>query len=316
MSRTAPADLVVAPATTDDDLLDVAAVRHGVDPDADPTLDGMRHTLATFPHALYLIARLPGEAVACAYAGSFPGTEGDDHLYANVSVLPDRRGAGIGSHLYGAVSDHARAAGKHGLTVETAEDDPDSLAWLGRRGFVEVERQKAVALDLDTAASADPAPPDGVVIVSRAERAGLEEGMYRVGVEAGRDIPGLDAEHEATFEQWRSFEIERPGRRPELCFVALVGDEVVGFASLDVPGQSERAYHGLTCTARAWRGRGVAEALKRSQIAAARRAGLRRLVTESEERNAPMRRLNEKLGYRPIPGMVVLRGPLATPGAA
>jgi hypothetical protein len=24
-----------------------------------------------------------------------------------------------------------------------------------------------------------------------------------------------------------------------------------------------------------------------------------------------MRRLNEKLGYRPIPGMVVLRGPLA-----
>ena len=35
MSRTALADLVVAPATTDADLLDLAAVRHAVDPDAD-----------------------------------------------------------------------------------------------------------------------------------------------------------------------------------------------------------------------------------------------------------------------------------------
>jgi hypothetical protein len=34
-------------------------------------------------------------------------------------------------------------------------------------------------------------------------------------------------------------------------------------------------------------------------------------VTESEERNEPMRRLNEKLGYLPEPGMIVLRGPLA-----
>lgn len=311
MSRTALADLAVAPATTDADLLDLATVRRAVDPDADPTVDGMRHTLATFPHALYLLARHRGEAVGCAYAGSFPGTEGDDHLYANVSVLPDRRRAGIGSRLYGAVSEHARAAGKLGLTVESSEDDPGSLAWLERRGFVEVERQKAVALDLDTAPAVDPEPPPEVVVVSRAERTGLEEGMYSIGLEAGRDIPGLDGEHEPTFEQWRSFEIERPSRRPELCFVALAGDEVVGFASLDVPGRSEKAYHGLTCTARAWRGRGVAEALKRSQIAAARRAGLRRLVTESEERNVPMRRLNEKLGYRPIPGMVVLRGPLA-----
>jgi GNAT superfamily N-acetyltransferase len=312
MSRTALADLVVAPATTDEDLLDLATVRRTVDPHADPGLDGLRHTLATFPHALYLLARHEGEAVGCAYVGSFPGTEQDARLYANVSVLPDRRGAGIGSRLYAAVSEHALAAGKHGLTVEAYEDDAGSLGWLEHRGFVEVERQKAVALDLDTTAAVDPMLPEGVVIVSRAERADLEVGMYRVGVEAGRDIPGLDAEHEPTFEQWRSFEIERPSRRPELCFVALAGDEVVGFASLDVAGPPGQAYHGLTCTARAWRGRGVALALKRTQIAAARRAGLHRLVTESEERNEPMRRLNEKLGYRPIPGMVVLRGPLAS----
>ena len=40
---------------------------------------------------------------------------------------------------------------------------------------------------------------------------------------------------------------------------------------------------------------------------------LKRLLTESEERNEPMRRLNEKLGFVPAPewSTVVIRGPLA-----
>jgi hypothetical protein len=80
------------------------------------------------------------------------------------------------------VSEHARAAGKQGLTGEVRKDDPASLAWLQRRGFVEVERQKAVALDLEAIDPIDPSPPDGVMIVSRAERPDLEDGMYRVGL--------------------------------------------------------------------------------------------------------------------------------------
>jgi mycothiol synthase len=52
--------------------------------------------------------------------------------------------------------------------------------------------------------------------------------------------------------------------------------------------------------------------LKRAEIAAAKRAGFRRLVTESEERNEPMRRLNEKLGFAPAPelSVLVMQGPL------
>jgi hypothetical protein len=40
--------------------------------------------------------------------------------------------------------------------------------------------------------------------------------------------------------------------------------------------------------------------------------GLARLVTGSEERNLPMRSLNEKLGYRPDPerSTVGMEGPL------
>ena len=56
----------------------------------------------------------------------------------------------------------------------------------------------------------------------------------------------------------------------------------------------------------------MATALKQAEIAAAKRAGFHRLVTESEERNEPMRRLNLKLGFVPAPELstVVMRGPL------
>jgi RimJ/RimL family protein N-acetyltransferase len=49
--------------------------------------------------------------------------------------------------------------------------------------------------------------------------------------------------------------------------------------------------------------------LKRAEITWARANGIERLTASNEERNAPMLRINESLGYRPAPGRVYLRGP-------
>jgi len=120
------------------------------------------------------------------------------------------------------------------------------------------------------------------------------------------DIPN-EEDFSPTFDEWLAFE-NRPSRRPELVFVAVAGDEVVGYSALDVFGP--RVFNGLTAVRRAWRRRGVATALKHAGIAAAKAAGFARLQTESEERNVPMRTLNERLGYVPVPGMIVFEGPL------
>ncbi|HKD34921.1 MAG TPA: GNAT family N-acetyltransferase, partial [Gaiellaceae bacterium] len=152
-------------------------------------------------------------------------------------------------------------------------------------------------------------PPDGVRIVARTEEPDRLDEMYALALHADEDIPGSTGSQ--SYELWRANHIDRPNTPPELCFLALAGDEVIGYAVLQDSG--ERAFHGLTVTRRDWRRRGVASALKRAEIAAAKRAGFERLLTESEERNEPMRRLNEKLGYVPAPewSTVVLRGPIA-----
>jgi mycothiol synthase len=271
-----------------------------------PDVENLRH-LERGMNGRHVLARLGGEVAGGATSFVFPGAP--EFLQADVAVLPDARGRGIGEALLRHLSVRARELGKEGLQLEVQEDDPESIAFVERRGFRELERQKAVVLDLG-ALDAPPAvePPAGITIVSRRERPDLERAEFELDRTAGRDIPGLDSEGEWSFEAWRAFVIERPGAAHDLSFLALAGDEAVGSASMLVVGSL--AYHGLTAVAREWRGRGVATALKRAQIAAAHARGLTRLVTESHHENLPMRRLNEKLGYVAEPGTIVYRGPL------
>ena len=295
--------VTIQAATTDAELEALIDVRRRADADDVATLENLRFNLER-EEITYLVARAADEPVGCGYVEAWK-----THIaVVDFTVLPARRRRGIGSALLADIRERARRYGKETLHVEVRESDPESRAFLEHRGFVRVGGEQAVALDLGSVDAPDVAPPEGVRIVTRAEEPDLLDAMYEVGVQADEDIPGSDGIQ--TFEEWKAHEIDRPTRRPELCFIALAGDEVVGYAALQVFG--DEAHHGLTATRRDWRRRGVASALKRAEIAAAKRAGFRRLLTESEERNEPMRRLNEKLGYVPAPdwSMVVMQGPV------
>jgi GNAT superfamily N-acetyltransferase len=113
---------------------------------------------------------------------------------------------------------------------------------------------------------------------------------------------------------WLAHDLQGSGDWPEATFVAVAGDEVVGYAKFSMnQAQPNVAFHDMTGVKRAWRGKGVARALKASEIAWAKRSGYERLITMNEERNEPIRRLNEEFGYRLEPGVITFRGPLAPP---
>jgi ribosomal protein S18 acetylase RimI-like enzyme len=296
--------LALAPAGTDADLEAMVAVRKEVTPEARPTVENLRFNLDSKPGLTYVVGRIDGEPVACGFVEPWPS-----FAWGDIAVVPARRRRGIGSAVLAVLSERARALGKDKIQFEVKQIDEESLAFVERRGFERVGGEEAVALDLDAIEAPAVEPPLGVRIVSRVEEPDRLEGMYAIGVQADEDIPGSDGV--MTFEQWKASEIDKPSRRPEFCFIALAGDEVVGYAALMVFG--DEAHHGLTATRRDWRRRGVAAALKRAEIAAAKNAGFKRLVTESEERNEPMRKLNEKLGFVPAPelSVVTMRGPIA-----
>ena len=72
---------------------------------------------------------------------------------------------------------------------------------------------------------------------------------------------------------------------------------------------SPEAENRLTAVRRPWRRRGIASALKRAQIEAARAAGIETIATTNDELNVGMRGVNERLGYEPEPERVVVSGP-------
>jgi mycothiol synthase len=295
--------LAIAPVRTDADLEAMIQVQALVRPDWRPKLENLRHHLDSKPDLTYLVARLGDEPVACGFVepwGAF--SQGD------VAVVPARRRSGIGSAFFAELSARARSLGRHEIQGEVQESDVESRAFFERRGFVPVGGEKAVVLELDSIDPSEVEPPEGVRIVTRAEEPDSLDEMYALAVQADEDIPGSAGVQ--SYERWRSNDIDRPNTPPELCFLAMAGDDVIGYAVLQDSG--ERAFHGLTVTRRDWRRRGVASALKRAEIAAAKRHGFERLLTESEERNEPMRRLNEKLGFVPAPewSTVVIRGPV------
>jgi GNAT superfamily N-acetyltransferase len=103
--------------------------------------------------------------------------------------------------------------------------------------------------------------------------------------------------------------MRRPTDSPEATFIALDGEEVVGLAKLSLTAPTA-AGHSMTEVRRAWRGRGIAGALKATEINWALAHGYTELHTSNEERNAPIQRLNARLGYRPGIGRIYLVGPL------
>ena len=297
--------LQIAQVRSDADLEAMVHVRGLVTPEAHPKVENLRHNLETTEGLSYVVGRVGDEPVACGFVEPVAG-----FARADIAVVPAQRRRGVGSALLADISERARRLGRDSLQGEVKESDTESRGFFERRGFVQVGAEKAVLLELDGHRPAPVDPPEGVRIVSRAEAPDRLQEMYAVAVQGEEDIPGQPGV--STFGEWRAHEIDKPDRRAELMFLALAGDEVVGYAGLQVYDGDE-AFHGLTVTRRDWRRRGVATALKRAEIAAAKRAGYKRLLTESEERNEPMRKLNEKLGFVPAPewSTIVIRGPLA-----
>jgi mycothiol synthase len=301
--------LTVRPAESLPDREASLAIQNSVSPRRRISLADVLDYEEAVEHSIELLAEEDGQVVGSAHGGLEAGSR---HPEASIAVLPEHRGRGIGTALYRELSAWARSIGADALYSAVEESDPESLDWARRRGFVERSRDSRLVLELAGIEAPVVVPPAGIEILTWAERPDASEGMYEVYVEASPDIPGEEDEPTPEYGEWLRQHMQGAGDRPDATFVALAGDDVVGYSKFSLTdAQPEIAFHDLTAVKRAWRGKGIAGALKATQIRWAKERGYRRLETMNEERNEPIRRLNERYGYRLEPGRVFIVGPLA-----
>ena len=282
------------PVESDADHEAWAAVKSAVIPGEPVTGEELRRLAK--PDRLLLLAETDGVVVGCGIASpsSFLGA-----TFVGPRVLPEARGQGVGALLLEALADHGAALDRTALVAHVDGADARSLGFARRFGFTEFDRQVQQTRLLSGEA---PSPPRngllpgqlGVELVSIAARPDLLEQAWRqVAVEAYADIP-LPEPIEVPLDEW----LREEATLAEGSFVALRGDEVVGYAGLlRLDARLTAAEHGLTAVRRDLRRQGVATALKRAQIAWAAASGLQELVTWTQRVNGDMQRLNGRLGY-------------------
>jgi mycothiol synthase len=273
-------------AVTDVDLEAWRQVKQRVLPgERAPTVGELRAELGR----LFLLAHRDGELAGSGIGGP---SDAAGRGFIAARVLPEHRRRGVGSALVQGLEKHCLALGfrRAGVLVDGA--DEGSVAFARAFGFE--ERRRDVEQVRFIGAEEPPPPlPEVLEIVAVAERPGLLSEAYDLATEGYADM-ALDEELDIPLEQW----LREEATLPEASFVALSKGEIVGYAGLlEWPGDPARAEHGLTVVRRAWRGRGVALALKRRQISWAAENGLRELVTWTQRGNENMRRVNERLGY-------------------
>ncbi|MEX1173712.1 MAG: GNAT family N-acetyltransferase [Chloroflexota bacterium] len=309
----------IRPATTSADLAALADLVNEVTPEDPSSMEEMRWSDATYPGGARFLATLEARVVGAATVGRiyvFP----PDHpeLWWSAVVRGDARRRGVGSALLYHVTAHARDMGKTGLQCRAWEHRPEGIEFLVNRGFRELERARMVSLDLTGLPLPAIGQPPGISLTTLADRPDLIVGVHAVALEAFDDIPGGDTPMAAgDLGEFRARDVDRPGIPPDGFMIAIdqATDEVVGYASLMLrPGSTTVAWHDMTAVLRAWRGCGIATALKRSTIDWAIRHGLSALETGNDEDNAGMRAVNARLGYRPLPDELTMRGPLLLTG--
>ena len=311
------AELTITAVAGDGDLATWVEIHNLAAPCNPEGIASTRHWWQIAPDWRATIARRGGHPVGIGHVEAPHWAPDSRHAEAVVIVAPGERRRGVGTALSADASRWAAQRGLAGLDVWVDESDPDAPAYWANRGYLEVERERRSRLELASVAADDTpvAPPVGIAFATLDARPDLEAGMYDIAREAWADIPGSEGYDPGDFAHWRA-DLRYPGLVEECGVIALAGERVVGYAILvRNAGRPEIADHWMTAVARTWRGRGLATAMKREQVRLAPAAGLAMLDAANEERNAGMFAINERLGYRPLPADIKLRGPLLLPGA-
>ncbi len=278
----------------------VSSVLNAVEEDRVLTVEGLTHFMRTVPEraqrALWA-CEVDGALVAWGAAGLTWESAQSGDAYASLVVHPDHRRQGIGAAIWERLEEQLAAIGAVRVSV-TGLDEPGAHRFATGRGFRETFRVRTSRLDL---ATLPPAPdlPLGIEVRPFSSYADDPRPVYELDLVVSQDIPLDQPIGEVPWDEW----VERYWRHPmtdyESSLVLLVDGVPASFTLVGSSADSGRLVTGMTGTLRDYRGRGLAELVKRHSLARAAAAGFTAAFTENDETNAPMLAVNNRLGYRP-----------------
>ena len=292
--------ICVRPAETDADLEAWARVKRAVLPN-ESSWTPQEFRERWDPDRAVLVAEVDGEIVGAGIAGR---SDVQGRGFVAPRVHPDARRHGVGTALLRDLAEFVAGLGfdKAGATV----DDEGAKAFAERFGFEEIDREVEQVITLPADLPAAPLP-DGIEIVSIAERPDLLEESYALAQEEGYADLAIAGNVVIELVDW----LKDEATLPRGSFVALHEGRIVAYSGLMKHDNSGVAEDGLTVVARDWRRRGLGIALKRLELEWAAANGITEVLTWTQRGNDGMRAVNERLGYEYRTVALKLLGPVS-----
>lgn len=213
--------------------------------------------------------------------------------FLHVAVDEHHRRRGVGAALYERGLAYVGTLGPDSILANFHENDA-GVAFAAARGFAleraeieasldprDVTEQPDPGVDLQPVAAVDPRL------------------VHVVDAEATVDVPSTEQADVMAYDEWERHVLDHPLFTQAGSFVAMADGVAAAISMLTVDPETGRAANWFTGTLRAYRGRGLARAVKLASIHWAAANGVTQLATYNDETNAAMLAINRRLGYRP-----------------
>ena len=236
------------------------------------------------------------------------------HCEVEVSLDRAQLELGLLVELWKWIEGEAVAQGSALLLAYCAEDEPEMLEALAALGYRRERAEKVWELDLkvhgprlvsEAKEALGVMDESGIRMLTVAEWGDGDKfrKLYELNERTVQDVPHTLPILTETFEDFER-RMHAPDRRDDRWWIAVDGDRPVAMTYLKFPPVRGMVWTGFTCSAREYRGRGIARAVKLQSLAQAIELGVPKVETDNDAENAAMLHINEKLGYVRRPGWV------------
>jgi GNAT superfamily N-acetyltransferase len=242
--------------------------------------------------------------VAVASAG-LASWAGDRLCQLNCVVDGEERGHGIGRAMFGRAEEHA-ADLVAPVRTWTSHADPQSAAFVARRGFTHTRRLRTWVVDPrrmptgELGNRIEQAAREGYRLVALRELLGRPRAIFGLFRNVISEVPE-DTAFDVSWEDWEAQELHAPLFCADASFCIVDEDgSPVALTWIYADLTRSRARHGLTGTLATERHRGLAHLLKLASARWLAEHGVTALYTDNDSTNADMIALNEHLGFEPL----------------
>ena len=236
------------------------------------------------------------------------------HCWVEVWLDKARMDERVLDRLWAWIEDAAGADGALTLNAACAEDEPEMLKVLAARGYDHKRTERVWTLDLRK--HGHRITEDARVARERVAASGIElttldrltdpdrfRKLHELNELMRQDVPHTSPLLPQTLDDFMT-RVEAPTTPSDRWWIALDGTQPVAMSHLAYPPVRGPVWTSFTGSHPAYRGRGIARAVKLQSLAQAVELGIEEVRTDNDSENKPMLHINKTLGYELLPGYV------------